>query len=184
MALKYKLPRVKPARNHEANATGESGSDPRVGGLPQKENKPITAAIIGAIAIILAALITARVLPFKCEKAEIHYLKIMDVKLNTQNTGIRIAGRVNETVFSYPSRGLVLNSDTPIPPQSFRIQKSESGFDCDFDVIVLDSLCQIYNLRPICSLNITDFVYSGVYKMELSNSPISPMKCEIEFKIY
>jgi len=157
------------------------------------KNKKITEVIIGAIvgaivggivSAIVSALIPANMIPLKRDKAEIHYLKIMDVKLNTKNTGIRISGRVNETVFSYPSRGLVLNSDAPIPPQSFRVQKTESGFDCDFDVIVLDTLCQIYDLRPICSLNITDFVYSGVYKVELSNSPISPMKCEIEFKIY
>lgn len=157
------------------------------------KNKKITEVIISAIvgavvggivSAIVSALIPANVIPLKRDKTEIHYLKILDVKLNAKNTGIRIAGKVNETVFSYPSRGLVLNTDAPIPPQSFRVQKTDLGFDCDFDVIVLDSLCQIYNLQPICPLNITDFAYSGVYKMELSNTLNNALRCEIEFKIY
>jgi len=39
LTFKNELPRGKPAMYQEANALGESGTDPRVGGLNQKENK-------------------------------------------------------------------------------------------------------------------------------------------------
>jgi hypothetical protein len=143
----------------------------------------IIVALIGAVATITAAVISKG---SSNEIKETHFLKILNVSLdsNVVNRGIRIAGIINETEFSYPSNGLVIKPDIFLPPQQFEIKKDKSGFNCYFEIIVLDDICQIYDLKPPCSLKITDFAYSGVYKMELSNSEINPVTCQIEFKIY
>lgn len=156
--------------------------------------KSIIIVLISGISGVLIALIgNGLINKSNCKEAPKYNLKITDIKLerNIDIEGIRIIGRINGFDFSYPSSSFVVEPKFFIPNQKFEIE-NKNGFDCFFEVVVLDKYCQFYYLRPLNSfiINQSDFDYSGVYKMNLQRNIINSandsvsLNCMIEFKIY
>ncbi len=160
----------------------------------KKWKRDLIIALISAGSGIIIALIGSEFfIESKNNDNNKYHVKITDIHLENDIDieGIRVICRINGSDFSYPNTSFVVEPQYYIPNQYFEIE-NKNGFDCYFEVVVLDNLCHFHYLRPFNSLviNGVDFNYSGIYNINLfenidgqMNDSIN-LKCLIEFKIY